>query len=176
MLIARQRPGRDTDPLFDVVVWDFRAKKEQEIPLPAGVEGTVRSPVWSPDEQLAAFYIREFGEGKPWRVRVCPVDGSGGRTLAAPVVVNMMFESACPAWEPSGRRVWFFSEEQHQQAYYPIVAADAQTGQFTVIHYPRRCTNPSDLAINPQTAVPEVAMVGHDGLPQDLFILFFNHY
>lgn len=174
LLAARQRPGRDTDPVFDVVVWNLRTEKETL--LPAGTEGVVRSPVWSPDEERAAFYVRQFGEGKPWRVRVSPVDGSEGRTLAAPVVVNMMFESACPAWEPAGRRVWFFSEEQHQQAYYPIVAADAQTGAFTVVHYPRRCTNPSDLAINPQTAVPEVAMVGHDGLPQDLFILFFNHY
>jgi hypothetical protein len=175
MLVARQRPGRDSDPVFDIVVWNLRTEKET--PLPAGTEGIVRSPVWSPDERLAAFYVRESGEGKRWRVRICPVDGArAGQTVSAPAVVNMTFESACPAWEASGRRVWFFSEEQHHEAYYPIVAADAQTGQLAVIHYPNRCTNPSDLAINPITAVPEVAFVGHDGLPQDLFILFMNHY
>ena len=174
LLIARQRPGRRAGA-FDIVVWTL--KNDSELMLPSDVEGVVRSPSWSPDEHSAAFYVRELGEGKPWRIRVCPAGrDAGGRTLGGNVVVNLNFDSEGPAWEPSGRRVWFFSEEHRKQAYYPLVAGDVQNGALTVIDYPNRCTTPNDLAINPATAAPEIAFVAHDGLPQDLFILFLNHY
>jgi hypothetical protein len=63
-----------------------------------------------------------------------------------------------------------------KQAYYPLLAADVTTGKIDVIDYPNRCTTPYDLAVNPVTEVPEVAFMAHDGLPQDLFIVFMNHY
>jgi hypothetical protein len=44
------------------------------------------------------------------------------------------------------------------------------------VDYPKRCTTPGDLAVNPATAVPEMAFAAHDGLPRDLFIVFLNHY
>jgi hypothetical protein len=72
--------------------------------------------------------------------------------------------------------VWFFSHGRREQAYYPLVAADRETGQSLVVHYPRRCTTPNDLAVNPATAVPEMAFVAVDGLTQDLFVLFLNHF
>ena len=66
--------------------------------------------------------------------------------------------------------------QRREQAYYPLVAADRETGESLVVHYPRRVTTPRDLALNPDTAIPELAMVGLDGRSQDLFILFLNHY
>jgi len=173
LLYARERPGAAA-PVYDVVVRDLRTEAELLLPCDAG---SVRSPTWSPDEKHVAFYVRELGEGKPWRIRVCPVEDQGPAiTLGSDVVVNLNFESEGPAWEPSGRRVWFFSHQHRRAAYYPMIAADVASGQLTVVDYPARLTTPNDLAIHPATAVPEIALVAHDGLPQDLFILLLNHY
>ena len=174
LLFARERPGGGTAPAYDVVVRNLQT--ETDLVLPCG-ESAVRSPTWSPDEKHVAFYVRQPGEGKPWRIRVCPVEGRAPAiTLGGDVVVNLNFESGGPAWEPSGRRVWFFSHEHRRQAYYPMIAADVASGQLAVVDYPARSTTPNDLAMHPTTAVPEIALVAHDGLPQDLFILLLNHY
>jgi hypothetical protein len=175
LLYARERASTSRTPVFDVVVRNLRS--ESETVLPCEADAVVRSPVWSPDERHAAFYVREIGEGKPWRIHVATTaENPEGRTLGGDVVVNPNFESEGPAWEPGGGRVWFFSHEHRQQAYYPLVAADVARGEVTVVDYPARCTTPNDLAVHPVTYVPEIAIVGHDGLPQDLFLLFLNHY
>lgn len=175
LLLKQERFRRNDVIVYDMVVRDLRTETEQL--LRSGEVGIVRSPSWSPDEQYVAFYVRESGRGKPWRIRVCPVEGEDpGRTLGSNVVVNLDFESEGPAWEPGGRRVWFFSSQHQHQAYHPLVAADVHSGEILLVDYPRRCTTPNDLAINPVTAVPEMAFVAHTGLPQDLFIVFFNHY
>jgi hypothetical protein len=175
LLMARERPGGNKLSSYDIAVWNLRT--ETEVPLSHSAGETVRSPCWSPDEHAAAFFVRQGGEGNPWRIRVCPVaENATGRTLGNDVVVNADFESQGPAWQPDGQRVWFFSNEHCREAYYPLVSADVETGQLTVVDYPRCCTTPHDLAINPSTSVPEMAFVAHDGLPKDVFILFLNHY
>jgi hypothetical protein len=175
LLMAREQPRQGNVPAFQMVVRNLR--NESEVALPSAPGELVRSPSWSADERHAAFFVREGGEGKPWRVRVCPVaENATGRTLGDDVVVNVSFESEGPAWEPGGRRVWFFSNAQRRQAYYPLVAADVQSGALTLVDYPRQCTTPNDLTINPDNAAPEMAFVGHAGLPQDVFLVFLNHY
>ena len=175
LLLAHERFRRGKLVTYDVVVRNLRT--EANLLLPSGEEGIVRSPTWSPDERYAAFYVRAPGEDQPWRIRISPVAEDGdGITVGGDVVVNLDFDSEGPAWEPSSRRVWFFSHRHRQQAYHPLVAADVRTGETLVVDYPRRCTTPGDLAVNPATTVPEMAFVAHDGLPRDLFILFLNHY
>lgn len=175
LLIARerQRPGRIAD--YQIALWNLRT--QEELLIPAAQSDAVRSPEWSPDEQYVAYYAQPAGDNSPWRIDVSQLTaGSSPRTVADDVVVNATFKSQGPAWEPSGRRVWFFSHQRRQQAYYPLVAADRETGQSLVVDYPRRCTTPNDLAVNPATAIPELAFVAVDGLTQDLFVLFLNHY
>ena len=175
LLMARQRNNDSRVPSYDMVVWNLRT--EDALPLTVSQDEIVRGPCWSPDERAAAFYVRQSGEEKPWQIRVCPVaKGSAGTTLGGDVVVNPDFESQGPAWEPSGQRVWFFSHEHCREAYYPLMAADVETGQLTSVDYPNCCTTPHDLAINPTNGAPEIAFVAHDGLPKDLFIVFLNHY
>jgi hypothetical protein len=136
----------------------------------------VRSPAWSPDEQLAAFFAKDAGDNKPWRIEVASLGGEAkAKVLVQDVVVNSAFESDQPAWEPGSRRVWCFSHRYRQQTYYPLVAADVADGE-QIIDYPRVCTNPSDLAINPRTHIPELVFVGHDELPQDVYVLLLNHF
>lgn len=173
LLMARERSGRVAD--YQVSVWNLRT--EQELLLPAAQTGALRSPEWSPDEQYAAWYAQEAGNNSPWKIQVSPlVENAAPRTVADDVVVNPNFKSQGPSWEPGGQRVWFFSHQRRDQAYYPLVAADRESGQSLVVHYPRRCTTPNDLAVNPATAIPEMAFVAVDGLTQDLFVLFLNHY
>lgn len=175
LLMALQRPGRSEVATYDMVVRDLRTEKDRV--LPTGEVGIVRGPSWSPDQRLAAFYVRQSGREKPWRIRICPVEEDApGRTVGGNVKVNLDYNWEGPAWEPGGRRVWFFSNEHQHGAYHPLVAADARTGQIVLVDYPRRCTTPDDLAINPVTAVPEMAFVAHEGLLQELFIVFLNHY
>ena len=174
LLLVRERSGGRRTPTYDVLVRNLRA--ETEVILAAGTEGMVRSPTWSPDERHAAFLVRQPGETQPWRIRVVPIDGGTGITPAGDVVVNLNFASEGPSWEPSGRRLWFFSHEHRKQAYYPMVAAEVASGKLTVVDYPARCTTPNDLAVHPLSTVPEIALVAHDGLPQDLFIVLCNHY
>lgn len=155
----------------------FHLAKNQTIPLPAPAAAAVRSPTWSPDEKRLAFYFRASGEGQPWQIHVCTLGPDPqGVTLASDVIVNPDFDSEGPSWEPSGERLWFFSNAHRRQAYYPLVAINADGGQPLVVDYPARCTTPTDLAVNPATAVPELAIAAHDGLPLDLYILFLNHY
>jgi len=175
LLMARRRSDNSRLPTYETVVWNLRT--EEGLPLAASQDEIVRSPCWSPDEQAAAFYVRQGGEGKPWRIRVCPIaEGGAGTTVGDDVVVNPDFDSQGPAWEPGGRRVWFFSHEHSREAYYPLMAADVKTGELTSVDYPNCCTTPHDLAVNPTNLVPEIAFVAHDGLPKDLFIVFLNHY
>jgi hypothetical protein len=171
LLLARARSGKLG--AFDIVLRNLRDGQERAL----STSDVVRSPVWSPDERFAAFFAKDSGENKPWRIEVAPLTAPGKpRVLAQDVVVNLNFESDEPTWEPGGRRVWCFSHRQRRQAYYPLVAIEVEGGRESLIDYPQRCTNPGDLAINPRTIVPELCFVGHDGLPQDLYVLFLNHY
>jgi len=158
----------------EVRVLDLR-KNSVTVLLSPGA-GFVRSPTWSPDERLAAFYHRDAGDFSPWRIEVRPTSGGNGRRLLDGVVVNPDYISEGPSWEPSGRRVWCFSHGHREQEYYPLVAGDVATGDELLVDYPKRVTTPQDLAVNPVTEVPEIAMVAHDGLPRDLFVVFCNHY
>jgi hypothetical protein len=157
---------------YDVALLNL--KSDQEIRL--STSPVVRSPTWSPDEAFAAFYAHDAGDNKPWRIEVAPASGGKVRVIARDVVVNSNFDSASPAWQPDGKRLWFFSHEHRQQAYYPLVVADREAGSPQMVDYPRRVTTPNDLAIHPLNAVPEMALVAHDGPAQDLFVLFLNHY
>lgn len=175
LLMARERRRSGNVAQFEIVVRDL--VKENDLLLPLEQTGVVRSPGWAPDESQAACYVRDAGDGKPWRIAVFPVTESGSsRKLGDDVVVNVDFEAEGPAWQPDSRRVWFFSRAHRSQEHYSLVAADVNDGKLTVVDYPHRCTNPNDLALNPATYVPEIAFVAHDGLPQDLFIVFLNHY
>lgn len=175
LLLAYQRFGGDGGPGHEMVLRDLRT--EQDRVLPAGEAGEVRSPCFSPQESHAAFYVRPGGRGKPWRIRVCPLLQEGpDRTLGQDVVVNADFNWEGPAWQADGRRIWFFSNRHQRQAYHPLVAADVRSGETVLVDYPQRCTTPNDLAINPATAVPEMAFVAHEGQPQELFVVFLNHY
>jgi Tol biopolymer transport system component len=174
LVMARERrPGRVAD--YQIALVNLRT--QEEMVIPAAESGVVRSPEWSPDEQYVAYYAQAAGDNSPWRIQVSPLTpGAAPRTVADDVVVNPNFKSQGPAWEPSSRRVWFFSHQRRQQAYYPLVAAGRDSGESLVVHYPRRCTTPNDLAVNPATAIPEMAFVAVDGATQDLFVLFLNHY
>jgi hypothetical protein len=176
LLMCRPRDPSDHASGLDVIVRNLRT--EEETVVHTGENESIRSPCWSPDEQLVAFFVRSGGEGHPWRIAVSSLGSpSERRVLGEDVVVNKVFDSNGPVWEPSGRRIWFFSHRHQQQAYYPLIAADVETGELRVVDYPRRCTTPDDLAINPRAeVVPELAFVGHDGLPRDVFILVLNHY
>jgi Tol biopolymer transport system component len=172
LLMLRGRSGGQL-AAYDVVVRNLRTEKE----LVLADKGVLRGPVWSPDEQSAAFYVRDPGDNKPWRIQVASaVEERKVHDLGADVVVNENFESEGPSWEPGGRRIWFFSKQHRKEGYYPLVAADVASGKLAVVDYPSRCTTPFDLAINPVTEAPELVFVAHDGLPQDVFVLFLNHY
>lgn len=175
LLFARERGKSGPVAEYDIVVrW---LQKSQDVELFVHSSLIVRSPTWSPDGEHCAFYVRPPGEGKPWRIQVSAArDGGSGKAVGDDVVVNPNFASEGPAWEPGGRRVWFFSHAHRRQAYYPLVAADIETGKTSLVDYPSRCTGPNDLALNPACEVPEMAFVAHDGRPQDIFILLLNHY
>jgi len=174
VLAARIRSAESRTPDYEIVVRDMRSGTDTV--LSAAEDTVVRSPTWSPDGEAAAFYVRALGETAPWRIRVVRIDGGSSTLLGEDVVVNPNFESQGPAWEPGGRRIWFFSHAHQREAYYPMVAGEVATGRLAVIDYPNRCTTPADLAINAADPVPEIAFVAHDGLPKDLFIVFLNHY
>lgn len=171
LLYQRARSGKVG--AFDIVLQSRKADDGTQL----SISDVVRSPAWSPDEKYAAWFAKDAGDNKQWRIETAAVSGpSKPRAIANDVVVNLLFESDEPTWEPTSRRLWCFSHRQRQQAYYPLLAVDVASGQEQVIDYPQRCTNPSDLAINPRTEVPELTFVAHDGTPQDLYVLFLNHY
>jgi hypothetical protein len=174
VLMARQKEG-DQLAAYETVIRHLKQGQDLLLPTPAGV--SIRSPVWSPDEEYVAYFAQARGDNAPWRIVVCPVAENGEpRTVAPDVVVNPIFKSEGPSWEPNGQRIWYFSRQHRQEEYFPLVAADRASGRETVVDYPKCCTTPNDLAINPANSIPEVAFVGHDGLHQDLFILFLNHF
>ena len=173
LLYLRDSGSKTTPP--EVVVHDVTT--EQEVVLPSPRTGTIRSPVWSASGDYVGFFVREPGENKPWRIHVCAAGkGTPGRAVGDEVVVNVNFESEGPSFEPSGRRVWYFSAGHRQQAYFPLVGAAVNTGETVVVDYPNRCTTPVDLAVNPASEIPEMAFAAHDGLPQDVFVVLLNHY
>ena len=173
-VLARERPGQEAAGR-DIVVRNL--KTETETVLSTQPANRVRSPSWSPDERYIAFYSRPSGDQQAWQIGVAAAaEGEPGRLLGQQVVVNLDFESEGPSWEPTGQRVWFFSHAQQKHAYYPLVAADVQTGATMLVDYPNRCTTPGDLAVNPAADTPQMAFVAHDGLTRDLFIVLLNHY
>ncbi len=175
LLMARQAGRLGNLPRYDIVVRHL--SEERDVVLSSQQRVLVRSPSWSPDESGSAFYERDSREGAPWRIQFAPADGSSSpKTVITDVIVNADFKSEGPSWEPSGQRVWCFSNEHREQEFYPLVAADVATGSVTLVDYPRQATSPNDLAVNPVTPIPELAFVAHDGLTQDLFIVFLNHY
>lgn len=175
LLIVRERSSGRQLGAVELVVRNLKTGADAVIPTAPG--DTLRNPAWSPDEHQVAFYARASGDNQPWQIQVSRVEaGARPRALGNQVVVNLDFETEGPAWQPDGKRVWFFSDANRKQAYYPVVAADLETGVLTVVDYSNRCTTPNDLAVNPATAIPEMALVARDGLTQDLFVLLLNHY
>ncbi|MCA9201679.1 MAG: PD40 domain-containing protein [Planctomycetales bacterium] len=175
ILAARGLPGRSNLGTQEIVIRGLA--DDEEIVIPSAVGEMVRSPAWSPDESFVAYYARRGGNEAPWTVRACAVSGTPEPiSLASDVMVNADFNSQGPSWEPSGRRVWFFSNQHRQQAYYPLAAASVDGGSVITVDYPRRCTSPNDLAANPSTRIPEFAFVGHQGLSQDVYVVLLNHY
>jgi WD40-like Beta Propeller Repeat len=175
LLMARQVGRSGGLPRYDIVVRHLR--NERDMVLSSNRRVVVRSPTWSPAESRVAFYERDASESTGWRIRSVLADGSiQPTTVIADVIVNPDFKSEGPSWEPTGQRVWCFSNEHREQEFYPLVAADVETGAITKVDYPHLATSPNDLAVNPATSVPEFAFVAHDGLTQDLFIVFLNHY
>jgi hypothetical protein len=175
LALLRERPGPGQIAGAEIVVRNL--KTDAEIVLSTEPADRVRSPSWSPDERYVAYYSRPAGDQQSWRIGVASLtEGEPGRMLGQQVVANLDFESQGPSWEPSGRRIWYFSHAQKEHAYYPLVAADVRTGETTLVDYPTRCTTPGDLAVNPAAETPQMAFVAHDGLTQDLFIVFLNHY
>ncbi len=145
--------------------------------MPIDPTDDVRSPCWSPDERFVSFFHRKSGENHPWRIAVASSsDARQVRDLGEQVVVNVDFESAGPAWEPSGERIWGFSHARHKQAYYPLIGIDVKTGDSIDVDYPQRCTSPNDVAVNPTAENTGNSVIAHDGLTQDLFVILLNHY
>jgi len=137
----------------------------------------LRSPAWSPDNKYASCFFRRRGGNLKWSIQIAATDDSGiGRVISDDVVVNPDFTTAGPSWEPSGKRVWYFSKNNRRQAHYPFVATDVQSGKKVVVDYPDVITSPMDLTLNPVTKVPEVAFVGKQGGTDDVFVVFLNHY
>ena len=168
-----QQPGRAAT--YAIGVRHLREERDIAVASKPGV--VMRSPSWSPNETQSAYFEREAREDASWRLVVCSADGSGEpKTIANDVIVNPDFKSEGPTWEASGQRIWCFSQAHRQQEFYPLVAADTATGGVTLVDYPRRATSPNDLAVNPATAIPELAFVAHAGLTQDLFVIFLNHF
>lgn len=145
----------------------------------AGIEvsngAVVRAPTYSPDEQLVAWFEADPGQRSTWRIQVGKLGGRGD-TLAAEVVVNADFKSEGPSWEPSSRRIWYFSQAQRAQQYFPLAAVDVGTGQVLTVAYSQTLTNPADVAVNPATRIPEIAFVARQGATQNLFVIFLNHF
>jgi Tol biopolymer transport system component len=173
-LVMSRRRGDGPSAAYDVAV---RSLKDQTDTVASVASGIVRSPVWSPDEQAVAFYVRGPREGDPWQIQVSRLDQEPTpTTVIADVVVNPDYKSEGPSWEPSGSRLWCFSHQHRQQEHYPFVAAEISSHRATLVDYPQRCTNPNDLALNPRTEIPEIAFVGRDGATQDVFVVLLNHF
>ncbi|MBS0208244.1 MAG: hypothetical protein JSS27_04745 [Planctomycetes bacterium] len=150
--------------------------EERDLPVIASRSGRLRGPSWSPPEQHVACFFCEVGERQPWRIAVARVGESPSVQLVGDdVVVDQDFDSEGPGWDHSGRGLWYFTHAQRQDAYYPLVSTNIETGQSRVIHYPKRITTPTSLAVNPASGVPEIAIVAHDKKPQDVFVVFMNH-
>jgi Tol biopolymer transport system component len=174
IVMERELQGAIGSGGYEVAVRDLRGG---DIVFPALAGETIRSPVWSPDETHVGWFSRTGGETAPWEIRLASLaEPDRPRTIARDVVVNRDFKTEGPSWEPSGRRVWFFSHGHRHQAYYPILAAGITTNEMILVNYPQRCTTPNDLAVNPVTGIPEIAFVAHSGTSQDLYIVFLNHF
>ena len=160
LLLSRERARTGRLTSFDMVILSRRDGTGQV--LPAQATDTVRSPSWSPDEQRVAYFVRAAGDVAPWRIQIVSASGGSPTMIGDDVMVNPDFESEGPSWEPSGQRLWYFSHAQREGAYYPLVATDLETGKTQTIHYTKRCTTPSDLAVNPAAKAPEMVFVGHE--------------
>lgn len=174
MLRERARPGRLA--AADVVIRDLQTGGDLLFQTPSA--GTIRAPVWSPDGIRIAFFFRDVGNDKPWRIDYGNADDRAEtHTAAHDVIVNPDFTSEGPSWSPDGRQVWYFTQAKRDRAYYPMVAYNITDSSRTVVDYHRRLTTPADLAVNPVTPTPEIAFVAtHDGSGRDLFIALLNHF
>ncbi len=138
-----------------------------------------RSPCWSPDERWVSCYVRETGSSSKWSIQVVPVQPAtniGATMIDDDVIVNADFTTLGPCWNPDASQLWYFSKQHRDEAYYPLVIKNIASGDTAVVDYPKVCTSPNDLVMNPVSDVPEIVLVGHRDIAQDVFVLMFNHY
>ena len=138
-----------------------------------------RSPSWSPDEQCVSCYVREAGGSSKWSIQVVPVEPAaniGATMIDDDVIVNTDFTTLGPCWNPDASQLWYFSKQHRDAAYYPLIIKHIGSGKTTLVDYPKACTSPNDMVMNPISEVPEIVFMGHRDIAKDVFVLFLNHF
>jgi dipeptidyl aminopeptidase/acylaminoacyl peptidase len=138
-----------------------------------------RSPSWSPDERFVSCYVKEESGSVKWSIQVVPMNSAEALSVTMiddDVIVNADFTTLGPCWNPDASQLWYFSKQHRDAAYYPLVIRNIDSGDTAVVDYPKVCTSPNDMTMNPTSNVPEIVFVGHRDIAQDVFILLLNHF
>lgn len=175
IMVAKETSRTGDVTLYQPVWHDLTHGRTVAFPVQRAA--VVRTPVFSPDERLAAWYERDPGDRAPWRLQVCPIaEGAQPTTVADNVKVNPDFRTSSPSWEPQGKRLWCLSATARREEYYPLLGV-APDGRHSVqVDYPEMARSARDLTLNPAAAIPEFAFVANTGAEQDLFVILLNHY
>lgn len=140
----------------------------------SGLSGQIlRSPTFSPNGQFVAYYQRQKGIDPIWDLYVCDVRSQLNKPLRVGknLVIDTVFEHVGPAWSGDSKSLYFFSQGQREEEYYPIIQCTRDGKKRRLIQYPKHINVANDIHARSWGFGDFVVFTGIDTGPRELYFL-----
>lgn len=140
----------------------------------SGESGQIlRSPTFSPNGQFVAYYQRQKGVDPIWDLYVCDVRSQLNKPLkiGKNLVIDTVFEHVGPAWSGDSKSLYFFSQSQREEEYYPIIQCQRDGKKRRLIQYPKHINVANDLHARSWGFGDFVVFTGIDTGPRELYFV-----
>ncbi|MDF1660582.1 MAG: hypothetical protein P1V97_02335 [Planctomycetota bacterium] len=140
----------------------------------SGESGQIlRSPTFSPNGQFVAYYQRQKGIDPIWDLYVCDIRSQLNKPLCIGknLVIDTVFEHVGPAWAGDSKSLYFFSQGQREEEYYPIIQCGRDGKKRRLIQYPKHINVANDIHARSWGFGDFVVFTGIDTGPRELYFL-----
>jgi hypothetical protein len=164
--------NRDQVERQEVVILTYQLSAP--IVVYAGEKGQIlRSPIFSPDCTHVAFYARRKGVDPIWDLYVCDIRSQLNKPvlIGQDLVINTVFEHVGPAWSGDSKSLYYFSNKDREEEYYPILRVSRDGKARQKIQYQKHINVANDIHARSWRRGDFIVFTGIDRGPRELYFI-----